>query len=174
MLDGALIREREGSHWREKEIRPSVDHSQTDTSTDDHKMFKYLASVSKLAVSRSAFTQASRQAIKPSSAAVLINNGLFQNNRQVRFYSHAPELTKEIISERIIELLESYSKTAENVKITDETSFSKDLGFDSFDTVEVIMEIEYEFSILIPDKEADEIKTVGQAVDFISKQHDAC
>lgn len=92
----------------------------------------------------------------------------------MRFYSHAPELTKEIISERIIELLESYSKTAEGVKITNDTSFSKDLGFDSFDTVEVIMEIEYEFSILIPDKEADEIKTVGQAVDFISKQPDAC
>lgn len=91
----------------------------------------------------------------------------------VRFYSSAPALTKEIISERIIELLESYSKTAEGYQITPETSFSKDLGYDSFDTVEVIMEMEYEFSIIIPDKEADEIKTVGQAIEFISHQSDA-
>lgn len=95
-------------------------------------------------------------------------------NKQVRFYSHAPELTKEIISERVIELLESYSKTPEGVAINEKTSFSKDLGYDSFDIVEVVMELEYEFSILIPDKEADEIKTVGQAVDFISRQPDAC
>ncbi|TID21182.1 hypothetical protein CANINC_003462 [Pichia inconspicua] len=95
-------------------------------------------------------------------------------NKQIRFYSHAPELTKEIISERVIELLESYSKTPEGVTINENTSFSKDLGYDSFDVVEVVMELEYEFSILIPDKEADEIKTVGQAVDFISRQPDAC
>lgn len=102
-----------------------------------------------------------------------------QNNtiaqfQQVKFYSHAPELTKEIISERIIELLESYSKTKKDVEINSKTSFSKDLGLDSFDIVEVVMEIEYEFSVLIPDKEADEIKTVGQAVEYISKQSDAC
>lgn len=36
------------------------------------------------------------------------------------------------------------------------------------------MEIEHEFSILIPDKEADEIKTVGQAIDYIQHQDDAC
>lgn len=134
-------------------------------------MFRSIVSVSRLAASKSAFSQIPR--VSTAINSNLINN-YNNNNKQVRFYSHAPELTKEIISERIIELLESYSKTAENVKITNETSFSKDLGFDSFDTVEVIMEIEYEFSILIPDKEADEIKTVGQAIDFISKQHDAC
>ncbi|AWU76278.1 acyl carrier protein [Pichia kudriavzevii] len=92
----------------------------------------------------------------------------------VRFYSAAPELTREIIAERIVELLQAYSKTAEDITITDSTSFSKDLGYDSLDTAEVIMEIEHEFSILIPDKEADEIKTVGQAIDYIQHQDDAC
>lgn len=141
-------------------------------------MFRSLVSSSKLAVSRAALSQSSKVALR--SGLIYNNNQLFQhnnvyiNNNQVRSYSGAPELTKEIISERIIELLESYSKTAEGVSITSDTSFSKDLGFDSFDTVEVIMEIEYEFSIQIPDKEADEIKTVGQAIDFISKQPDAC
>lgn len=139
-------------------------------------MFRTFVSASRLAATKSAFTQSSKIAVKSASTGLFINNGSFNNNqlKQVRFYSGAPELTKEIISERIIELLESYSKTNESVKITNETSFSKDLGYDSFDVVEVIMEIEYEFSILIPDKEADEIKTVGQAVDFISKQSDAC
>lgn len=139
-------------------------------------MFRSVVSASKIA-SRSAFAPSSRLAVKSMSNGLLINttsNRWQLPNKQVRFYSAAPELTKEIISERIIELLESYSKTAEGVTITGETSFSKDLGYDSFDIVEVVMEIEYEFSILIPDKEADEIKTVGQAIDFIAKQPDAC
>lgn len=135
-------------------------------------MFRSLVSASR-AVSRTALSQStSRFAIKSVSNNLFINNKTYNN--QVRFYSHAPELTKEIITERVIELLESYSKTAEGVTITNETSFSKDLGYDSFDIVEVVMELEYEFSILIPDKEADEIKTVGQAVDFIAEQPDAC
>ncbi|GMM32417.1 acyl carrier protein [Martiniozyma asiatica (nom. inval.)] len=92
----------------------------------------------------------------------------------IRCYSHAPELTKAVISERIVDLLNSYNKTKEGIEISAQTSFSKDLGYDSFDTVEVIMEMEHEFSILIPDKEADEIKTVGQAVDYIAAQPDAC
>lgn len=140
-------------------------------------MFRAAISATR-AVSKNAFAASSRKAVMQNanrSVLLATNNQqtLFQN-KQVRFYSGAPELTKEIISERIIELLESYSKTAEGVEITDKTSFSKDLGYDSFDIVEIVMEIEYEFSILIPDKEADEIKTVGQAVDFISRQADAC
>lgn len=132
-------------------------------------------SFTKIAIKNSAATRFSN---KVALKSVCCNNNSLNynkfNNNQQRFYSHAPELTKDIISERIIELLESYSKTAEGVAITPETSFSKDLGYDSFDTVEVIMELEYEFSILIPDQEADEIKTVGQAIDFIAKQPDAC
>ncbi|GMG22457.1 unnamed protein product [Ambrosiozyma monospora] len=93
---------------------------------------------------------------------------------QVRFYSAVPELTKDIIKERIIELLESYNKVKPGTEITEKSSFTKDLGLDSFDTVEVVMELEYEFSIIIPDHEADEIKTVGQAIEFIANQPDAC
>ncbi|GMG33005.1 oxidoreductase activity protein [[Candida] boidinii] len=106
--------------------------------------------------------------IKPLSLSSTLN----LNN--IRFYSHAPPLTKEIITERIIELLESYSKIKEGANISMSTSFSKDLGLDSFDTVEIIMEMENEFSIIIPDHEADEIKTVGQAVEYIVSQDDAC
>lgn len=94
--------------------------------------------------------------------------------QSVRNYSSAPALTKPLIQARIVDLLTSYGRTPETAAITEASSFQKDLGFDSFDTVEVLMEIEHEFSILIPDSEADEIKTVGQAVDYISHQADAC
>lgn len=54
-----------------------------------------------------------------------------------------------------------------------ETDFSKDLGLDSLDIVEVVLAIEEEFSIEIPDAEADEIRTIGQAVEYILQQPDA-
>ncbi len=52
-------------------------------------------------------------------------------------------------------------------KITNETSFVNDLGADSLDTVELVMELEEEFDINIPDDAAEKIQTVGQAVSFI-------
>ena len=53
-------------------------------------------------------------------------------------------------------------------EVTNEASFTNDLGADSFDTVELIMEFEKEFNIAIPDDQAEKIATVGQAVDYIS------
>ncbi len=54
-------------------------------------------------------------------------------------------------------------------KITSETSFVNDLGADSLDTVELVMELEEEFDVNIPDDAAEKIQTVGQAVDFIDQ-----
>jgi acyl carrier protein len=54
-------------------------------------------------------------------------------------------------------------------KITPETSFVNDLGADSLDTVELVMEFEDEFETSIPDEQAEKIKTVGQAIDFIKQ-----
>ena len=56
----------------------------------------------------------------------------------------------------------------EDSKITLEARFIEDLGADSLDTVELIMQFEEEFSIEIPDKEAEGLLSVGQAVDYIS------
>ena len=50
-----------------------------------------------------------------------------------------------------------------------EASFTNDLGADSLDTVELIMEFEKEFDIQIPDEQAENIITVGQAIEFIEK-----
>lgn len=52
-------------------------------------------------------------------------------------------------------------------EVTMEASFTNDLGADSLDTVELIMEFEKEFDIQIPDDQAEKIQTVGQAVQYI-------
>ncbi|MDE6158268.1 MAG: acyl carrier protein [Muribaculaceae bacterium] len=52
-------------------------------------------------------------------------------------------------------------------KVTEEAAFITDLGADSLDTVELIMDFEKEFGITIPDEEAEKIKTVGDAVAFV-------
>ena len=54
-------------------------------------------------------------------------------------------------------------------KLTDEAKFIDDLGADSLDTVELIMQFEEEFEIEIPDEDAEKIMSVGQAVDYINK-----
>lgn len=55
-------------------------------------------------------------------------------------------------------------------KITMEAKFIDDLGADSLDTVELIMQFEEEFGIEIPDEEAENLLSVGQAVDYISNK----
>jgi len=52
-------------------------------------------------------------------------------------------------------------------EVTNEASFTNDLGADSLDTVELIMEFEKEFDIQIPDDKAEAIATVGDAISFI-------
>ena len=55
----------------------------------------------------------------------------------------------------------------EESKIVPEASFVDDLGADSLDTVELIMELEEEFGLEIPDEEAEKLTTVGTVVDYI-------
>jgi len=53
--------------------------------------------------------------------------------------------------------------------VTPDSSFVEDLGADSLDTVELIMEFEDEFAVEIPDEEAEKISTVGEATAFLEK-----
>ncbi len=57
----------------------------------------------------------------------------------------------------------------DEAEVTPEASFTNDLGADSLDTVELIMEFEKEFNISIPDEQAEQIQTVGQAISYLEE-----
>lgn len=57
----------------------------------------------------------------------------------------------------------------EESEVTPEASFTNDLGADSLDTVELIMEFEKEYNISIPDDQAENIATVGQAISYLEQ-----
>lgn len=58
----------------------------------------------------------------------------------------------------------------DEAEVTTEANFTNDLGADSLDTVELIMEFEKEFDISIPDEDAENIATVGSAVDYLKEK----
>jgi len=55
-------------------------------------------------------------------------------------------------------------------EVSESASFTDDLGADSLDTVELIMEFEKEFDISIPDEKAENIQTVGQAIEYLTAE----
>lgn len=85
----------------------------------------------------------------------------------VRFY--AANISKTDIEARVLNIVKAFDKVKDPSKISASSSFKEDLGLDSLDTVEVVMAIEEEFSVEIPDEEADKIVSVGQAVEYVSK-----
>ena len=72
--------------------------------------------------------------------------------------SEVAERVKAIIVDKL---------SVEETEVTNEASFTNDLGADSLDTVELIMEFEKEFGISIPDEQAEKITTVGDAIAYI-------
>ncbi|WWC70941.1 acyl carrier protein [Kwoniella pini CBS 10737] len=86
---------------------------------------------------------------------------------QYRNYAAAAGLSKDDITSRVLDVLKSFEKV-DGTKLSPGASFTSDLGLDSLDAVEVVMAIEEEFAIEIPDAEADEITTVQKAIDYVS------
>lgn len=72
------------------------------------------------------------------------------------------------IKERVVAIIADKLVVEQN-DVTKDANFQKDLGADSIDLVELIMELEREFDISIPDEKAEEIKTVGDAISFLSE-----
>lgn len=70
--------------------------------------------------------------------------------------------------EKVIDIIENKLGAARE-NIVDSASFTNDLGADSLDTVELIMEFEREFGINIPDNQAEKITTVGDAIKFVEE-----
>ncbi|KAF9240856.1 acyl carrier protein [Melanogaster broomeanus] len=97
-------------------------------------------------------------------------------------FSDAAGLKKEDVQTRVIRVLKSFERI-DPAKLSPAASFAGDLALDSLDAVEVVMAVEeackpswyllifplQEFGIEIPDAEADEIKTVQQAIDYVAK-----
>ena len=71
------------------------------------------------------------------------------------------ERVKKIIAEQL---------GVEEDEVTPEASFVEDIGADSLDTVELVMALEEEFGIEIPDEDAEKILTVGKALDYIKEK----
>ena len=79
-------------------------------------------------------------------------------NQNLKKMSEIANRVKSIITDKL---------GVEESQVTPEASFTNDLGADSLDTVELIMELEKEFDLSIPDEEAEKIVTVGDAIAFI-------
>lgn len=75
--------------------------------------------------------------------------------------SEIAEKVKKIIVDRL---------GVDESEVTNEASFTNDLGADSLDTVELIMVFEKEFDTSIPDEDAEKIQTVGQAITYLEAQ----
>jgi len=74
--------------------------------------------------------------------------------------SEITERVRSIIADKL---------SVEESEVTNDASFTNDLGADSLDTVELIMEFEKEFGVTIPDDQAEKISTVGDAIAYIEK-----
>lgn len=80
--------------------------------------------------------------------------------------------TRDEILEKVREIV-GEQMGVDKGEINMETSFVNDLNADSLDTVELVMELEDEFDMSIPDEEAEKLQTVGAAVEFIEKHIEA-
>ena len=81
-------------------------------------------------------------------------------------------LDKAQVTDRVVTVVKNFNKV-DPAKVTPNASFGADLGLDSLDTVEVVMAMEEEFAVEIPDAEADKITSVAEAVEYISSNPDA-
>ncbi|ODO09943.1 acyl carrier protein [Cryptococcus amylolentus CBS 6273] len=108
-----------------------------------------------LRAARPALRTPALRALRPQPA----QQAAFKPALALRAYSAAAGLSKEDITKRVLEVLQDFEKV-DATKLTNNASFTTDLGLDSLDAVEVVMAIEEEFAIEIPDAEADEITTV--------------
>ena len=77
-----------------------------------------------------------------------------------------PAVTNPTVQDRVVKIVCDQMGTTPD-KIAKDTSFINDLGADSLDTVELVMEFEDEFEISIPDEDAEKIQTIGSAVEYI-------
>ncbi|CAN1797339.1 Acyl carrier protein 1, mitochondrial [Linum perenne] len=84
-----------------------------------------------------------------------------------RMSSHDDHLSKEDVADRVLSVIKSFPKVDPSKQVTPEVHFQNDLGLDSLDSVEIVMALEEEFKLEIPDKEADKIDSCKLAIEYI-------
>ena len=113
-------------------------------------------------------TNAKSDSIRNKSASVIKENQL-PASAAVLKDGQAGGSSATSVEERVIDIVcENLGVNKEQV--TRQTAFIEDIGADSLDIVELVMELEEEFEITIPDDQAEKIKTVGEAVDYIERE----
>ncbi|KAL2478052.1 Acyl carrier protein 1 [Forsythia ovata] len=101
----------------------------------------------------------------PISGALTLNGSDLIAVRSMS--SHGDDhLDKQEVISRVLDVVKSFPKVDPS-KVTPDVHFQKDLGLDSLDNVEIVMAIEEEFKLEIPDKEADKINSCHLAIEYI-------
>ncbi|CAD6198161.1 unnamed protein product [Caenorhabditis auriculariae] len=116
------------------------------------------------AISNASFSQ--QRLIAPASSSLS-----HKNFTQSRLYSAKAPLTKKTLEERITLVLSLYDKI-DPKKLNFDSDFTKDLGLDSLDHVEIVMAMEEEFGFEIPDGDADKFKTPRDIFQYIADKED--
>jgi NADH dehydrogenase (ubiquinone) 1 alpha/beta subcomplex 1 len=83
------------------------------------------------------------------------------------FSSGGGALDPDTVTQRVVKAISQYKKIEGGKDITPNSNFLNDLGLDSLDQVEVLLGVEDEFSIEIPDAVAEEMKTVGDVIKYV-------
>ena len=89
--------------------------------------------------------------------------------KEIKYNINNKETTMSQIEEKVKEIIVD-KLNCDADQVTPEASFTQDLGADSLDTVELIMELEKAFDTQIPDGDAQNIKTVGDAISYIESK----
>lgn len=84
-----------------------------------------------------------------------------------RFFSAQTFLDRSEVSERVVSVVKNFEKV-DGDKVNEVAKFVEDLGLDSLDVVEVVMAMEEEFTIEIPDNESEKLTTVAQVIDYVA------
>ncbi|KAK4414323.1 Acyl carrier protein 1, mitochondrial [Sesamum alatum] len=101
----------------------------------------------------------------PLSRTLILNGSRTTAVRSMS--SHGDDhLDKQEVVERVLDVVKTFPKVDPS-KVTPDVHFQKDLGLDSLDTVEIVMALEEEFKLEIPDKEADKIDSCPLAIEYI-------
>jgi len=119
-----------------------------------------------LPAARTAAYRIAARAVVPNNASASVWQPQMTQLFAVRHFVASTFLKPDEVAERIVQVVKNFDRI-DPEKVNPASTFSEDLGLDSLDAVEVVMAIEDEFAIEIPDAEADKIASVSDAVEYI-------